>query len=163
MSSLTFLALLTAAVAGTDAENYAEAHHATIKTGRPMLVMVSTDWCAPCQMMKKTILPEVKRHGLLSRVAFTVVNPDHDHELAEQLIGSGPVPQLLMFRKTREGWRRWQLVGGQSVETVEEFINQGVVTDTKSKKETSKKDSDKDREHDTAKKASVDTEKHPNA
>lgn len=161
MGSLTFLTLCTMAISAGDADTYAEAHKATMKTGRPMLVMVSTDWCVPCQMMKKTILPQVKQHGLLSRVAFAVVNPDQDHELAQELIGSGPVPQLLMFRKTRQGWRRWELVGGQSVETVEEFINQGVASDdTPAEKSKAKPKQTKDA---SVKKATDDTGKHPTA
>jgi thioredoxin-like negative regulator of GroEL len=108
-----------------------------MKSGRPMLVMVSTDWCAPCQVMKKSVIPQVRQRGLLARVAFAVVNPDRDRELAQQLTGGGPVPQLIMFRKTPQGWVRRKLIGGQSVETVEEFINEAVATDQSQAKDTS--------------------------
>jgi thioredoxin-like negative regulator of GroEL len=104
------------------AETYAEAHKAMIETGKPMVVMVGTDWCGPCQKMKKTVLPEVRRHGLLRRVAFALVNADREQSLAGKLIGKGPVPQLIMFHKTDKGWQKKKLVGGQSVETVESFI-----------------------------------------
>jgi thioredoxin-like negative regulator of GroEL len=113
--------------AGT--ESYAEAHRATLQTGKPLVVMVSTDWCPPCQMMKKTILPRVRQGGLLRRVVFAVVNPDRDGELAEEITGGGPVPQLVMFRKTAHGWMRSKLIGGQSVEAVEQFINEGLASD----------------------------------
>ena len=126
MSGLTFIAFCSLVVGANDADSYAEAHQATMKTGRPMLVMVSTDWCAPCQMMKKSIIPKVMQRGLLSRVAFAVVNPDRDRELAQQLTGGGPVPQLVLYRKTPEGWMRRKLIGGQSVEAVEEFVNEGI-------------------------------------
>ena len=115
-------------------DTYAEAHRVTEETGKPMVVMVGTDWCSPCQMMKKTILPRVREHGLLRRVAFAVVNPDRDGELADQITGGGPIPQLVMFRKTAKGWVRKKLVGGQSVETVEEFINEGLASDAADKK-----------------------------
>jgi len=161
MSSLSFLALCTIALSATDADSYATAHETTVKTGRPMLVMVSTDWCAPCQTMKKSVIPQVREHGLLKRVAFAIVNPDRDQELAQELTGGGPVPQLLLFRKTRDGWRRWQLVGGQSVETVEEFINQAVVTDeTKKKKSDAKPQPPKEA---APKKAAVESGKRPTA
>jgi thioredoxin-like negative regulator of GroEL len=120
------------------AETYADARQVTMKTGRPMVVMVSTDWCAPCQMMKRTILPRVREHGLFRKVAFAVVNPDRDTELANEITGGGPVPQLVMFRKTSKGWVRKKLIGGQSVETVEEFINEGLASD-KADKKTDKK------------------------
>ena len=114
------------ALGAADADSYAAAHKTTMETGKPMVVMVSTEWCAPCQMMKKTVIPQVRRRGLLRKVAFAIVNPDRDGELAEQITGGGPVPQLVMFRKTADGWKREKLIGGQSVETVEQFIKDGV-------------------------------------
>ena len=116
------------------AESYAEARRATVKTGKPMVVMVSTDWCPPCQVMKKTILPRVRQRGLLRKVIFAMVNPDHDGELAEKITGGGPIPQLVMFRKTAHGWMRRKLIGGQSVEAVEQFINEGLASDEADKK-----------------------------
>jgi thioredoxin-like negative regulator of GroEL len=113
-------------VGTTAAETYVEAHRQTTENGKPMVVMVGTDWCGPCQMMKKTILPRVRELGLFRRVAFAVVNADRDRELAQSLTGGGPIPQLVMFRKTPDGWMRRKLVGGQSVEEVEKFINDGL-------------------------------------
>jgi thioredoxin-like negative regulator of GroEL len=129
VSSLALIALWGIAFGATESDTYTEAHQETMKTGRPMLVMVSTDWCAPCQVMKKTILPQVRQRGLLARVVFATVNPDRDRELAERLTDGGPVPQLVLYRKTSQGWMRRKLVGGQSVEDVEKFINQGLATD----------------------------------
>ena len=88
------------------ADSYAAARRTTVETGKPMVVMVSTDWCPPCQVMKKTILPRVRKRGLLRKVAFAMVNPDQDSELAEKITGGGPIPQLVMFRKTADGWMR---------------------------------------------------------
>jgi len=101
-----------------------------------MLVMVSTEWCPACQVMKRRIMPQVRERGLLSRVAFATVNPDQEGELARQLIGSGPIPELVMYRKTPRGWIRRVLIGGQSVEGVEQFINQGTVADDDAPKNT---------------------------
>jgi hypothetical protein len=69
-------------------------------------------------------------------VAFANVNPDQDGELAQQLIGRGPIPQLVMYHKTPRGWIRRVLVGGQSVEKVEQFINEGTVADDDAAKNT---------------------------
>lgn len=135
MTSLLFAALLrasimaTAADATAAADDYADAHRTTMETGKPLVVMVSTEWCAPCQQMKRTVIPQVRQRGLLRKVAFAIVNPDRDHDLAEKLTGGGPVPQLVMYRRTLAGWRRKILVGGQSVESVEKFISDGVAAD----------------------------------
>ena len=135
MNSLVMIAMCTAAIGASDGESYTEAHQVSTKTGKPMLVMVSTEWCPACQVMKRRILPQIRERGLLSRVAFATVNPDQDRELSHQLIGNGPIPELVMYRKTPRGWIRRVLVGGQSVENVEQFINQGTVVDDDSPKE----------------------------
>ena len=129
MNSLVMIALCSVAAGATDGETYTNAHQASMKTGKPMLVMVSTEWCPACQVMKKRILPLVRERGLLSRVAFASVNPDQENELSRQLIGNGPIPELVMYRKTPRGWLRRVLIGSQSVETVEHFINEGTVAD----------------------------------
>jgi thioredoxin-like negative regulator of GroEL len=121
------IAMCSAAIGGSDGESYTEAHRATMKTGKPMLVMVSTEWCPACQVMKRRIMPQVRERGLLARVAFACVNPDQDGELSHQLIGSGPIPELVMYRKTPRGWIRRVLVGAQSVEGVQQFINEGTL------------------------------------
>lgn len=121
-------------------ETYAEAHQAITKSDKPMVVMVGADWCQPCQTMKTTILPQVREHGLFKKVAFAIINFDRDRELAKKITGGGPIPQLIMFRKTKNGWASKKLVGSQSVETVEQFINDGVA----SKKTTPKSDEEAD-------------------
>jgi thiol-disulfide isomerase/thioredoxin len=132
-------------VSPTDtAENYADARKQVTETGKPMVVMVGTDWCGPCQAMKKNILPKVREHGLLKKVAFALVNADRDSELAKELTGGGPVPQLVMYCKTDRGWRRRILVGGQSVEQVEKFIKEGLASN-----ESDQKDESNDSEDDS--------------
>ncbi len=140
------LALSGADGATLDAQTYAEAYRATTENGKPMIVMVSTDWCPPCQTMKKTILPRVRERGLLKKVAFAMVNPDRDGELAKKLIGGGPIPQLVMFRKTADGWKQRKLVGGQSVESVEQFIKEGLAQDEAEKKAAKKAEADAEAE-----------------
>jgi len=115
-------------------ETYAEAYRTTTTTGKPMVIMVSTEWCAPCQTMKKRIIPRIRERAVFRRVAFAMVNPDQDAELAEQITGGGPVPQLVMYRKTAKGWMRRKLIGGQSVEDVEAFIKEGLAADAAEKK-----------------------------
>ena len=134
MSSLTVAAILQASILSTGAETYADARRAVDRTGKPMVVMVGTDWCAPCQRMKRSVLPQIRERGLLRKVAFAVVNADQQGKLARQLTGGGPIPQLVMYRKTRVGWRRRKLVGGQSVQAVEKFIKEGVALQEADKK-----------------------------
>lgn len=122
-------------------EDYTSARQAAVAAGKPMVVMVGTDWCPPCQSMKKTILPRVRQRGLLRKVVFAVVNPDRESQLAQEITGGGPIPQLVMFRRSGKGWLRTKLVGGQSVEAVEEFINEGLVSDKTDPKKDGKRKS----------------------
>ena len=134
MTSLTLAAVLHLSVAAAGTHSYADAHRATAETGQPIVVMVSAEWCGACKEMEKTVLPQVAKRGLLKKVSFAVVNVDREATLARKLIGSGPVPQLVMFRRNGKGWLRKRLVGGQTPEAVEKFIEQGVARDEAAKK-----------------------------
>jgi thioredoxin-like negative regulator of GroEL len=112
-----------------DEETYTDAHRITLKTGKPLVVMVGADWCGPCQNMRRSILPRVREHGLFRKIAFAHVNVDREKELANQLTGGGAVPQLVMYRKTKDGWLRRKMIGSHSVEEVEKFINEGLAMD----------------------------------
>lgn len=138
MTALTLATILHVSLMATSADTYAEARRKMTETGKPMVVMVGTDWCMPCQRMKNTVLPEVRKDGVLSEVSFAMVNRDRDGKLARQLTGGGPVPQLVMYRKTAHGWKRRKLVGGQSVIAVERFIKEGLALDKETGKETGK-------------------------
>jgi thiol-disulfide isomerase/thioredoxin len=124
-------------------ETYTEARREITETGRPMVVMVSTDWCGPCQSMKRNVLPRLRERGIFKKVAFAQVNADRDSELAKELTGGGPVPQLVMYRRSGRGWIRSKLIGGQSVEKVEQFINEQLASD-KADHDSDKADTDKD-------------------
>jgi thioredoxin-like negative regulator of GroEL len=103
-------------------ETYTNAREIVTKTEQPLVILVSTDWCRPCQKMKRIILPAIHARGILKKVIFATVNPDQEKDLADRLTEGGPIPQLLLFRKTHDGWVRKKLIGEQTVESVEEFI-----------------------------------------
>ena len=109
----------------TSKETYTVAHAEMTKTGKPMLVLISTDWCPACQVMKHRILPTLRERLAFKRTGFAMVNPDQERDLSRQLIGNGPIPQMVLYRKTLRGWQRTVLVGSQSVEAVEGLITAG--------------------------------------
>lgn len=126
MTSVAFAAVLQAAVLSTGAQSYADAHQENVDTGRPLVVLVGAEWCPACRQMKNNIMPEVARRGLLKKVAFAEVNTDEERTLSRKLMSGGGIPQLVMYRKTSEGWEREVLVGAQSPERIESFINDGL-------------------------------------
>jgi thioredoxin-like negative regulator of GroEL len=149
--------VLQCALLATGGETYAEAHKATTEKGCPLVVVIGATWCPACQQLKSSVLPEVKRHGILQKVAFAQVDLDEDRELGKELTEGGPIPQIVMFRKTSLGWRLKRLIGGQDVRAVEDFINQGV--DLNENAKTVKPSPDKQSTHDSPVKARSATEK----
>lgn len=138
MISLTMATIVCLPLLAADEDSYADAHRKTVETGRPMVIMVGADWCPACKQMEQNVLPKVKERGLLARVAFALVNFDHDRELGQNLTSGGPIPQLIFFRKTSEGWQRRRLIGSHSLQEVEEFIKEEVAEDDSTKKSESR-------------------------
>jgi thioredoxin-like negative regulator of GroEL len=145
MTSLSLALLLEASMLAQDTESYASAYHLATQTGRPMVVFVGAEWCGPCQTMKREVIPQVKRRGLFGRVAFASVNVDRERELGKRLTRGGPIPQLLMFRRTARGWRLSRLTGGQNARKVEAFINHGLNRDAATKAEEGQKEASAER------------------
>ncbi|MCR4414207.1 MAG: thioredoxin family protein [Thermoguttaceae bacterium] len=126
MTSLGLTALVQVIVAASGGETYADAHRETMETGRPLVVVVGADWCPACKVLNTTVIPQVRQRGLLRKVAFAIVNYDREQQLADQLTDHGPIPQILTFRRTADGWRMRRLIGAQSVDTVENFISEAI-------------------------------------
>ena len=133
MTSLGLALVLQASMIGAHGDTYTQAHRLTVKTGRPMVVLVGAEWCPACKVMKDTVIPAVKKRGGLNKVSFAVVDIDEEQELGKTLISRGPIPQLLMYRKTPIGWRLRRIVGGQSVKSVETFVETGIELDEATK------------------------------
>jgi thioredoxin-like negative regulator of GroEL len=129
MTSFALSAALQLSLLSTGANTYAEAHKDHSETGRPMVILVGAEWCPACVQMKNTVLPQVARRGVLQKVAFATVNADNQRSLAQKLMKGGSIPQLIMYRRSGNGWKRHLLVGKQSPERIEAFINQGLVAD----------------------------------
>ena len=126
MTNLALATMLHVAILGAQADSYADAYRRSAETGRPMVVMVGAQWCGACRQMKQNVLPEVRKQCVLGNVGFATVDLDEDPELGRKLTGGGPIPQMLMYRKTSQGWLRRKLVGGQSPQTVAAFIRHGI-------------------------------------
>lgn len=133
MTGLSIAVVLQAALLGADSEDYSEARKIVTETGKPMVVMVGADWCPACETMKQRVLPRIRERGALRKVVFALVDLDRDRDLGRELTGGGPIPQLVMYRKTSDGWLRTKLVGAHSAETVESFIQEGVKSDEEAK------------------------------
>jgi thioredoxin-like negative regulator of GroEL len=107
-------------------QDYSVAFRDAQETGKPLLVLIGTDWCPGCVKMKSEVIPQIKGSTTMEQVKFAQVNADDDEKLAGQLLTGTSIPQLVMYVKTGSGWKRHNLTGPKSVSEVESFINSHV-------------------------------------
>jgi len=90
---------LQAALLATSGETYTEAHKATTEKGCPLVVVVGATWCPACQQLKEKCCRS-ETAWFLRNVAFAHVDLDEEHELGTELTNGGPIPQIVVYRKT---------------------------------------------------------------
>lgn len=92
---------------------------------KPLLVLVTANWCPPCRQMKATTLPALIQRKAFRNFHFTMMDYDKQPEIAGKLIGDRGLPQLIMFEKSEGKWLRRYINGNKgihSVEGVESFV-----------------------------------------
>ena len=104
--------------------DYRTAYKQAQNGDKPLLVLVTAEWCPPCQVMKKTTIPALMQKKAFKGFHYSTVDLDKEEELARQLIGTRGVPQLIMYEKKDDKWVRRYLRGIQTPETVEAFVAQ---------------------------------------
>ncbi|MCC7086300.1 MAG: thioredoxin family protein [Pirellulales bacterium] len=110
------------AVNANGADSYAAAYKTMQETGKPLVVLIGADWCPACQSMKTGTMPQLAQDGKLNDVAFAIVNIDHQARIGRAMMEGGLIPQLVIYTKTDDGWKRDRLIGGQSAESVQQFL-----------------------------------------
>ena len=104
--------------------SYNDAYTKAQQGDKPLLVLVTANWCPPCQEMKQTTIPELMQKNAFKQFHYSTVDLDKEEKLARELIGTRGVPQLIMFEKQKGNWIRRYLRGAQSAQTVEAFVAQ---------------------------------------
>ena len=125
MTGLALAAMLQLSAISADT-SYAAAHRAMVETGKPMVILIGAEWCPACRTMKHEIAPEVARRGGFEGATFAIVDSDEQPTLASKLKRGSSIPQLIVYRKTEQGWRINRMIGAQSVQAVEKLVAQGV-------------------------------------
>ena len=124
---MKFLALvLASSVLASDAEptDYKTAYNRAQQGDKPLLVLVTAEWCQPCKVMKATTIPQLMEKDAFKDFHYTTVDLGTQEKLARKLIGRRGVPQLIMFEKRDDVWVHRYLRGIQTTDTVEAFIAQ---------------------------------------
>ncbi len=101
---------------------YREAYRLAVEQNRPLVVLVGAEWCPACKLMERQLFPFLKQRKLFGKIAFVVVDLDRDRKLGYQLVGDGPIPQLLVFRRLGNSWRMLRIIGVHDPTVVENHI-----------------------------------------
>ncbi len=121
---LLFASAVSSSCFAQQPTDYRTAYQAAQAGEKPLLVLVTAEWCPPCKVMKKTTIPELMQKQAFRDFHYSTVDLDKDEKLARQLIGDRGVPQLIMYEKRNDKWIRRYLRGIQTPATVEAFVAQ---------------------------------------
>jgi len=110
---------------------YSTAYQQSLETQQPLVVIVGAQWCPACRKLESEVIPKIKETGLLKEVAFAVVDYDAETRVAQQLTRGGPIPQVLVFWRSDNGWKSDRLVGYPSQKAVLTFVQTAVSSKTK--------------------------------
>jgi len=132
LANFLLMAIVVSAtsVSAQQPTDYFTAYKKAQEGDRPMLVLVTAEWCPPCKVMKSTTIPELMKRNAFSQFHYATVDLDAEQRLARQLIGDRGVPQLIMFEKQNGEWVRRYLRGIQTPATVEAFVAQSAFVRT---------------------------------
>lgn len=126
MTALTFCVLLQATVIGAEGQPYSDAYKTAQAADQPLVVLVGAEWCPGCVTMKRSVIPGMIQRGKLRNVQFTVVDTDEDPALARKLMQGTSIPQLIVYSRNGDSWRRTQLTGPKAEAEIEAVINSAV-------------------------------------
>lgn len=112
--------------AARNSQSYSAAHREMKEKNRPLLVLIGADWCPGCQVMKQTMSRDGIRKSLAGKVAYAQVNKDQEARIAGRIMRGDRIPQLVMFRRTRDGWKATRMIGSQSESAIQSFVESGL-------------------------------------
>jgi thiol:disulfide interchange protein len=122
--ALTVATTVSSSALAQSPTDYRTAYQQAQEGDKPLLVLVTATWCPPCQVMKRTTIPELMQKKAFKDFYYSTVDLDEEEPLARQLIGDRGVPQLIMYEKQGDKWVRRYLPGLQTASNVEAFVAQ---------------------------------------
>lgn len=91
-----------------------EAKQEAAKNDKPILVIVTGNSCAPCEILKNRVIEPMSNNNEFGSVNIASVNIDTDPDVVivnELLNGRRIKPQVILFYKTNNKWRRATIIG----------------------------------------------------
>jgi thioredoxin-like negative regulator of GroEL len=103
--------------------DYATAYHKAQTGNTPMVVLVTAEWCAPCQQMKRTTLKQMLANNGFKHFLFAMVDVDKEPSLAAKLTEGRPIPQFIVFERSGNSWSRRYSIGYHTVDQLQAFLS----------------------------------------
>ena len=103
-SLLLMMSVAILATTGNEPTDYRTAYQKAKRGDKPLLVLVTADWCPPCQTMKNTTIPRLLSKDAFKGFHYATVDLDAEEILARKLIGNRGVPQLIVFQQNKGRW-----------------------------------------------------------
>lgn len=110
---------------------YEAAYSKAAQEEKILLVVVGAEWCAACEKLKSNTLDPMQKSGKLDCVVMATVDKDAQPDLAKQVMSGSTLPQIVAFKQTDAGWKRFSLAGNQSEGRVQELIEVATEAGTK--------------------------------
>lgn len=126
LSMLLTVAVATVISGPEKPQSYDDALREARETGKPLMVVVSSDGCPACVALKNNTLAPMRAKGELQEVSYVVVNKDREPALAARLLRGRMIPQVVMYAKGMKGWKRMQLTGYQGESEIRSFVEKGL-------------------------------------
>jgi thioredoxin-like negative regulator of GroEL len=105
---------------------YQEAFDRADQRGKSLLVLVGSDRCPGCRVMKDRTLPQLQKAGSLRQVVFTTVDVDAKPKLSRQVMRGDSIPQLVLYTRVGKLWRRTHLTGAQTAARIRAFLKREI-------------------------------------
>jgi thiol-disulfide isomerase/thioredoxin len=130
LAAVAFLFIAANSAFAQSPVDYKTAFSRAQKGDKPLLVLVTAQWCPPCQVMKKTTIPQLVQKNAFKHCHFASVDFDEQNDVAMQLTGGRGVPQLVMYEKRDGKWVRRYIAGYKTANVVEAFMAQSKLVRT---------------------------------
>ncbi len=122
MNYVPVILVLAALTNQSQPTDYKTAYKRSMEGDKPLLVLVTAEWCPPCQRMKKSTIPALIDNDKFRHFNFATVDLDKDRTDARKLIGNGSIPQLIVYEKIAGEWKVRSLKGYKTADSVESFL-----------------------------------------